>query len=64
MIDFDAMEVGATVRLPHPTEWAGENRNEYHRAQECTRRTGALFTVDTERNAGGQLTGYTITRTQ
>lgn len=64
MIDFDNMEVGATERLPHPTEWSGENRNEYLRAQDCTQRTGALFSVDTLRNTGGQITGYTITRTQ
>lgn len=64
MIDFDAMEVGETKRLPHPKEWVGENQNEYLRAQDCTQRTGALFSVETERNAGGQITGFTITRTK
>lgn len=64
MIDFDAMKVGDSQRLPHPKEWAGENRNEYLRAQDCTQRTGALFSVDTLRDAGGGITGFTITRTQ
>lgn len=63
MIDFDAMEVGDSQRLPHPKEWAGENRNEYNRAQECTQRTGKLFSVETERNTS-QITGFIITRTQ
>lgn len=64
MIDFDAMEIGETHRLPHPKEWTGENQTEYKRAQDCTTRTGALFSVETERNAGGQITGFTITRTK
>ena len=63
MIDFDAMEVGDSQRLPHPKEWAGENRNEYNRAQDCTRRTGKLFSVETERTVG-QITGFIITRTK
>lgn len=64
MIEFDAMEIGATERLPHPKEWIGENQAEYQRAQDCTTRTGMLFSVDCERNAGGQVTGFTITRTK
>lgn len=64
MIDFYTMEVGETKRLPHPKEWIGENRAEYDRAQECTIRTGKLFSVDTERNDGGKIIGFTITRTQ
>lgn len=64
MIDYDAMKIGDKKRLPHPKEWIGENQAEYHRAQECTVRTGRLFSVETERNAGGQVTGFTITRTK
>lgn len=63
MINFDAMQIGDSRRLPHPKEWAGENRSEYNRAQECTRRTGKLFSVETERNAS-HITGFIITRTQ
>ncbi len=64
MIDFDAMKVGQSERMPHPTVWGTENRDEYLRAQDCTARTGALFSVETERNAGGQVTGYIIQRTK
>lgn len=62
MIDYDAMKIGDKERLPHPREWAGENREEYNRAQEYTTRTGKQFSVDFEKNAGGQLIGCTITR--
>lgn len=64
MIDFDQMEVGDAEQLPHPTVWGAANREEYNRAQECTTRTGKLFSVETEFNAGGQITGFTITRTK
>lgn len=64
MIDFDNMEVGATDRLPHPTIWGTANREEYNRAQDCTTRTGKLFSVECERNAADQITGFIITRTK
>lgn len=64
MIDFDAMPVGQVYDLTTKTKWEDGPRQEYMRAQDCTTRTGALFSVNTNRNNMGQITGFTITRTR
>lgn len=64
MIDFDSMPIGQPYDLTTKTKWEDGPRQEYMRAQECTARTGALFSVDTKRNELGQICGFTITRTQ
>lgn len=67
MIDFDAMTVGQKTQLTTKTKWEDGPRQEYMRAQECTTRTGALFSVDAvwkDTPAGQKIAGYTITRTR
>jgi hypothetical protein len=68
MIDLGAMEVGDTLPLSTKVDWEDlENRGAYIAAQEHTRLTGQLFSVDAvykDTSSGRKISGYTITRTK
>jgi hypothetical protein len=64
-IDYYAMQVGESKQIGSKCQWSGAARDEYNRAQECTRRTGFKFEVDSMPcgMASGRVAyDFTITR--